>query len=175
MSFRVIAARFVTIFGAFAIVTSGLFNGIYFTGENTLITLLLAGLIFTVIQLFIKPIVVLFTCPIMLLSLGLVGFFVSLAVLYATALLTATLNTGGQLVIESLGWGILASIIMGILDSALEYLLGRQRDRRIVEVTEVRTVIEDRRGQADAQFNALIADDDKDDFDVIDPNTGRPR
>lgn len=172
---QTVLARFLTMLVAFAVVTSGILPGIYFTGDSEIVAMLIAGVIFAAIQLFVRPILLLLTCPLLLLTMGLAGFAISLGVLYLTAFLTRTIApTAGELVIESLTWGIIASLVIGVLNSILEFMVGARRRRRPpVQRTEVRHVIVDRRDQADAQFRAMMDDDD--DFDVVDPQTGQPK
>jgi putative membrane protein len=58
-------------------------------------TLLIAGLVFTVVNMFIKPIVQILSIPFIILTLGIFLFFINLAMLALTALLVNDFTIDG--------------------------------------------------------------------------------
>jgi putative membrane protein len=103
-------------------VTAALLPGIH-VRNNNLLTFLLLGLVFGIVNALIKPLVTLLTCPFVILTLGLFIFVINGLML----MLTASLS-GGRLVVDSLGWAILGGIIMGIVGVVLESALGLKPD-----------------------------------------------
>jgi putative membrane protein len=98
--------------------TAQLLPGIHLA-NNDLSTLLIIGLLFGVVNAFIKPIIMVLTCPFVLLTLGLFVLVINGLLL----LLTAQLS-GNRLTIDNFGWAFLGGIIMGIISVILEAALG---------------------------------------------------
>lgn len=86
-------------------------------------TYLLLGLVFGLVNALIKPLVSLFTCPLVILTLGLFVLVINGIMLLITAALS-----DGRLLVDGLGWAILGGIIMGIVNVVLETVLGLNRD-----------------------------------------------
>ncbi len=82
-------------------------------------TVLILGLIFGLVNAFIKPILTLLTCPFVILTLGLFVFVINGVLLLITARLS-----DGRLIVDGLGWAILGGIVMGIVSVILELLVG---------------------------------------------------
>ncbi|WP_027965404.1 phage holin family protein [Halalkalibacillus halophilus] len=78
---------------------------------------LLAGLILSILNVIVRPILVVLTLPITMITLGLFLFVVNAI----TLLLTAWMM-GSSFVIDGFGWAILAAIIITILNTLLESL-----------------------------------------------------
>jgi putative membrane protein len=106
-------------------VAAGLLSGIDYDGIGVLIV---ASLVFSVVNMFIKPLVIFFTLPLVIVTLGLALFFVNLFMLYLTSWIV------DDFTIDSFGWAILATIIVWAVNTVLEGLLGgdgrprRERD-----------------------------------------------
>ena len=66
-----------------------------------------------------KPLVILFTLPLVILTLGLALFFVNLLMLYLTSWIVDDFK------VESFGAAILATIIVWIVNTLLEAAFGR--------------------------------------------------
>jgi putative membrane protein len=58
-------------------------------------TLLIAGLVFTVVNSFVKPLVTVLSIPFIIITLGIALFFINLAMLSLTALLVADFTIDG--------------------------------------------------------------------------------
>jgi len=82
--------------------------------------LVIAALVFCLVNIFVKPLVILFTLPLILLTLGLALFFVNLLMLYVTSWLVDDFK------VESFGAAILATIIVWVVNAVLEALFGRE-------------------------------------------------
>jgi putative membrane protein len=89
--------------GALAL-ASLLIDGVDF--NRSLKTLLLAGLVFGLVNLLVKPIVKLFALPLVVLTLGVILFFVNVLMLYVTSWLVSDFT------IDSFRAGILATIVV---------------------------------------------------------------
>jgi putative membrane protein len=96
-------------------------------GDNEWV-LVLAALVFSLVNIFVKPLVILFTLPLVILTLGLALFFVNLLMLYLTSWVV------DDFTVDSFGEAILATIIIWVVNTVLEALFSReerqQRRRR---------------------------------------------
>ena len=87
--------------------------------DNDIGTLIFIGLLFGVVNSLLKPILILLTCPAVLLSLGLF-----ILVINGVMLLVTDALAGDRLIIEGgLFTAVLGGIVMGIVSLALESAL----------------------------------------------------
>lgn len=104
------------IINAVALITvAQIFDSFHLDGIETA---LLASLILSVLNVFIKPILILFTLPITVFTLGLFLFVVN-----AITLMIAQSIIGSSFVIESFGTAILASIVISFLNLVLNQVI----------------------------------------------------
>jgi putative membrane protein len=80
--------------------------------------LVLAALVFSLANMFVKPFVILFTLPLVILTLGLALFFVNLLMLYLTSWVV------DDFTIDGFWWAVLATIIVWIVNAILEAFFG---------------------------------------------------
>lgn len=99
-------------------ITAQLLPGIT-VANNDIGTLLIIGLVFGIVNALVKPILMILTCPAVILSLGLFILVINGLLL----LLTASLIPA-RLSVDGLGPAILGGIVMGIISIILEALLG---------------------------------------------------
>ncbi len=109
-------------------IAASLLPGITVT-DNDIGTLLIIGLVFGIVNALIKPILILLTCPAVIVTLGLFLLVINGLML----LLTASLIPD-RLQIEGLGSAILGGIIMGLVGIVIESVLRLDDDRRDKEV-----------------------------------------
>jgi putative membrane protein len=86
--------------------------------------LVIAALVFSLANIFVKPIVILFTLPLVILTLGVALFFVNLLMLYLTSWVV------DDFTIDTFGAAILATIIIWVVNVILETLFERDERRR---------------------------------------------
>jgi len=86
--------------------------------------LVIAALVFSLANIFVKPIVILFTLPLVILTLGVALFFVNLLMLYLTSWVV------DDFTIDSFGAAVLATIIVWVVNVILEALFERDERRR---------------------------------------------
>ncbi|MGH2979192.1 MAG: phage holin family protein [Solirubrobacterales bacterium] len=91
-------------------------------GEDEWI-LVIAALVFSLANIFVKPIVILFTLPLVILTLGLALFFVNLLMLYLTSWVV------DDFTVDSFGSAIVATIIVWVVNTVLEAIF--TRDERL--------------------------------------------
>ncbi|MCD8509754.1 MAG: phage holin family protein [Bacillus sp. (in: Bacteria)] len=87
------------------------FEGFYVSGFGSAI---LASFILGVVNIIVKPILVVFTLPITILSLGLFLFVINAVTLWLTSAIM-----GSSFVIDGFGMAIIAAIIFAILNSLI--------------------------------------------------------
>ncbi len=92
-------------------------------GENTIATILLVAIIFGVVNVLIKPISALVTCPFYLLTLGLFTFIVNALML----LLTSAIARGFELpfVVDGFGAALVGSIVISVVSFVLNLVFGK--------------------------------------------------
>jgi putative membrane protein len=103
-------------------VAAELIDGIGYSGNEWVIVL--AALVFSLVNIFVKPFVILFTLPLVILTLGLALFFVNLLMLYLTSWIVDDFK------VESFGAAILATIIVWVVNTVLEAAFGRVEGER---------------------------------------------
>lgn len=98
---------------ALAIITAGyLFDGFYI---ESFWVAMIAAVILTLLNAIVKPILVILTLPITILTLGLFMFIIN-----AITLMLAQAIIGSGFVIESFGLAILASIVISFINMVLQ-------------------------------------------------------
>lgn len=97
------------------IVVDQLFTGFYIADFGTA---MLASVILSILNFLIKPILILFTLPITIMTFGLFLF-----VIQAITLMIAQSFMSPSFVIEGFGMAILAAIIISILNTVLHRLI----------------------------------------------------
>ncbi len=113
-------------------VAAVLLSGIDYNGIGVLIV---ASLVFSVVNIFVRPLLILFTLPLVILTLGLALFFINLFMLYLTSWIV------DDFTIDGFGWAILATIIVWLVNTVLEAFFGddlRDRGPRRPEVVDGR-------------------------------------
>jgi putative membrane protein len=96
-------------------VAAVLLSGIDYDGIGVLIV---AALVFSVVNIFVRPVLILFTLPLVLLTLGLALFFINLFMLYLTSWIV------DDFTIDGFWWAFLATIIVWLVNTVLEAFFG---------------------------------------------------
>jgi len=99
-------------------VTAILVPGIQVSNDG-LMTFLIIGLVFSVINALVKPVLILLTCPAVILTLGLFIFVINAVILNLTAQFS-----GGRLFVEGFGAAFIGGIIMALVNMVLEGVFG---------------------------------------------------
>jgi putative membrane protein len=81
--------------------------------------LLVAGLVFTLVNFLVKPVLAILSIPFIIVTLGLFYFLINVLMLYLTAWIVP------QFTIASFWWATLAAIIVSAVNGILHMLLGR--------------------------------------------------
>jgi putative membrane protein len=97
-------------------ITAQILPGI--TVSSDLGQLFIVALIFGIVNAILKPIIVLLTCPLVLISLGLF-----LVVINALLLMLTSSLAGGALQVDSFGSALLGAIVLGIVSLIVEAVL----------------------------------------------------
>jgi putative membrane protein len=92
--------------------------------------LLVAALVFTLVNFFLKPILAILSIPFIVVTLGIFYFLINVFMLYLTHWIVP------QFTIETFWWAALAAIIVSIVNGLLHMLFGRPGESgRQAEVT----------------------------------------
>ena len=87
-------------------------------------TLLIAGLVFTVVNAFVKPILTVLSIPFIVVTLGLFYFLINILMLYLTDWIVPDFE------ILTFWWGVLAAIIVSIVNWGLHIAFGEPDEPR---------------------------------------------
>ena len=87
-------------------------------------TLLIAAAVFTVVNAWIKPVVTLLSIPFIVVTLGLFYFLLNVLMLYVTDWVVPDFE------IRTFWWGVLAAIIVSVINGLLHPLLPEPQPRR---------------------------------------------
>jgi putative membrane protein len=98
--------------------TAAILPGIHIQNDR-IGTLLLIALIFGIVNAVLKPIIVIMSCPLIILTLGLFAVAINGIMLLITAAIA-----GNRFTIDSFWWAVLGGLIVGIISSVLEGALG---------------------------------------------------
>ncbi len=156
---RWLIVRFLISALVMAIVTSGLLPGVYIAGRFAP-TWIAISVIFAIINLTIKPVLQFLTCPLIIVTLGLIGVLINVLMLYITVWVSGLIvgTTGGEFHIDTFLNGLIAALIITAATMVLEWVFGAKRHEvRVKKVTEVRYVVEKQRPQLDAEFERQIS------------------
>lgn len=93
----------------------------------TVLTFLVLGLIFGLVNAFIKPLVHLLSLPLYIVTLGLFTLVVNALMLLLTEWISSKTSWG--LTIDGFGTALLAALVISVLSFLMSLLIGR-RDRR---------------------------------------------
>jgi putative membrane protein len=89
------------------------------TSNNEASTLLVVALIFGLLNALVKPFIIILSCPLVILTLGL--FFL---VINGLMLLLTDEIAGDRFQVDGLGWAILGGLVLGIIAGVLEAAIG---------------------------------------------------
>jgi putative membrane protein len=93
--------------------------------NNDIGTLAILALIFGVVNAIVRPIVMILSCPFIILSLGLL-----IPVINGLLLMLTASIAGDRMTVDGLGWAILGGLLMGLVVLVLESALGLREDDR---------------------------------------------
>jgi putative membrane protein len=91
---------------------------------NDLVTLVIVALIFGVVNAIIRPIVLLFTLPINILTLGLFTFVVNALMLWLTSWIAAGMDLGFR--VSGFRAALLGALLVSLVSFALSHLLDKR-------------------------------------------------
>ncbi len=97
---------------------TALVHGVYSTRDET-VTLIVAGLVFSIVNRLVKPVVTVLSIPLIIVTLGVALFFVNLAMLFLTAWIV------GPFEIDGFWAGVAATLIVWAVNALLEAALDR--------------------------------------------------
>ncbi len=92
------------------------------------LTLLTVGAIFAVVNTVVGTVVKIVAFPLYLLTFGLIGFVINGFLLWLTAQITSGFGWG--LSLGSFWWGILAAVVIALINGVFNFLLRPQKTRR---------------------------------------------
>lgn len=96
--------------------------------NNEMGTLLVIAFVFGLVNAVLKPVFLILSCPLIILTLGLFAIVVNGLMLLITDALA-----GGRFTVDGLGWAILGGLVVGAISGILERVLGldeKEREKR---------------------------------------------
>jgi putative membrane protein len=90
-------------------------SGIDYDGFGVLVV---ASFVFSIVNIFVRPLVIFFTLPLVIVTLGIALFFINLLMLYVTSWIV------DDFTIDSFWWAVLATIIVWLVNVLLEAFFG---------------------------------------------------
>src|SRR3954454_8156719 len=93
-----------------------------------ILTLLLVAVIFALVNTFIGTVIKILAFPLYILTLGLIGLLINAFLLWLTAWITSFWNWG--LRVEDFWWGIVAAIVISLINWVFGIILRPQRKKR---------------------------------------------
>ncbi len=93
-----------------------------------ILTLLIVAAIFAIVNTIIGTVVKILAFPVYILTLGLIGLVINGFLLWLTAWITSSWSWG--LRVESFWWGVVAAIIISLINWIFGIILRPQRDRQ---------------------------------------------
>ena len=103
-----------------------LLPGLEHTGSG--VALLAVALIFGLVNAAVKPVLVIFSCPLVVLTFGLFLLVINGAMLMVTAWVSDLFDLG--FAVDGLGWGILGSIVISLISLVLNSLIAEDREEQ---------------------------------------------
>ena len=103
-------------------VTAWILSGVSY--GNDWWTLLIAAVVFTLANAFVKPVLAVLSIPFIVVTLGIFYFLINVLMLYVTDWVV------GDFEIKTFWWGVLAAIIVSFVNMLLGPLLPDPRERR---------------------------------------------
>lgn len=103
-------------------VAAALLHGVYVTGAHAWLTYVLAGLVFSLVNMVVKPIVAILAIPLIVLTLGIAYFLVNVLMVFLTSWIVGPFHVDGF-------WsGVGAAVIVWIVNLLLDAV-----ERRVAE------------------------------------------
>ena len=100
-------------------VAAKLLDGVTVTGDHTWVTFVVAGLVFSLVNMVVKPIVAILAIPLIILTLGIAYFLVNVLMIFLTSWIVDDFHVDGF-------WsGVGAAIVVWIVNLLLD-ALGRR-------------------------------------------------
>ena len=103
-------------------ITAAILPGIHID-QNNLGALALVALIFGIVNALVKPLLIIMSCPLIILTLGLFAVVINGLMLLLTDALA-----GGRFEVDGFWWAVLGGLIVGFVSSVLEGVLGVNED-----------------------------------------------
>ncbi len=108
--------------------TALLLDGVSLTereGWDQVLVVAVVGLVFTLVNLVVKPVVHLFALPLTILTLGLFSLVINALMLLLTSWLTSFVEWG--LFVDGFWWALLAALIISVISWVLNAILSVDR------------------------------------------------
>jgi putative membrane protein len=109
------------VFNALALfIATWLLSGLSYGDEGW--ALLIAALVFTLANVFLKPVLAILSIPFIIVTLGIFYLLINVFMLYLTSWVVP------QFTIETFWWGLLAAVIVSVVNMTLNAVVGRPRE-----------------------------------------------
>jgi putative membrane protein len=117
-------------------------------GDNSLGTLIIVALVFGVVNAILKPALSVVTCPLIVLTLGLIFLLINALMLQVTAWLA-----GDRLVIDNFLWALGGGVVMAIVGIVTERILDKKEFTvQVDDVPDAEDILARKRAELDRDF-----------------------
>ena len=115
---RLIIRWVINVAALYVAVGTGWLTGIH-AGNTTAVAFLVMALVFTLVNAFLRPILKLLTCPMILLTLGLFTLIINTFLFWLTGWIGNELLGGYGYTIDGVGWAFLGALLVSVVNTIL--------------------------------------------------------
>lgn len=115
---RLLIRWVINVAALYVAVGTGWLSGIH-AGNTTTLAFLVMALVFTVVNAFLRPILKLLTCPLILLTLGLFTLIINTFLFWLTGVIGNWLPGGYGYTIDNVLWAFLGALLVSVVNTVL--------------------------------------------------------
>ncbi len=115
---RLIIRWVINLAALYVAVGTGWLSGIH-AGNTTVVAFLVMALVFTVVNAFLRPILKLLTCPLILLTLGLFTLIINTFLFWLTGVIGNWLPGGYGYSVDNVLWAFLGALLVSVVNTVL--------------------------------------------------------
>lgn len=115
---RLLIRWVINVAALYVAVGTGWLSGIH-AGNTTAVAFFVMALVFTVVNAFLRPVLKLLTCPLILLTLGLFTLIINTFLFWLTGVIGNWLPGGYGYAIDNVLWAFLGALLVSVVNTGL--------------------------------------------------------